>query len=109
MALLARDLMQPPLTLQPEMPVLEIAHLFSATQVSGAPVVDDAGAVTGMVSALDLLTQAQVIGAIDLTHAAATQQAEYAIPAFQNLARLESPMIDGAGGGQPAGRGRGGM
>jgi len=53
---LAHDFMHPdPITIRPDMPFLEIQHLFVVGNVGGAPVVDDRGAVVGMISAKDLL------------------------------------------------------
>lgn len=52
----ARDLMKPePLTIPADMRFLEIQHLLVEAQIGGAPVVDDAGAIIGIVAASDLL------------------------------------------------------
>lgn len=52
----ARDLMKPePLTIPANMRFLDIQHLLVEAQIGGAPVVDDAGAIIGIVAASDLL------------------------------------------------------
>ena len=52
----ARDLMKPdPITVAGDMPLLQVQHLFVILQISGAPVVDDAGHVIGVISSSDLL------------------------------------------------------
>jgi CBS domain-containing protein len=56
MTLLARDLMQVnTLTIPAQMPLTEVQHLFIESQVSAAPVLDEAGDVIGLISAIDLL------------------------------------------------------
>ena len=55
-SLRARDLMQTDvLTVSPEMSIVDIHRLFAEEEIHGAPVVDDAGVVCGVVSSLDLL------------------------------------------------------
>jgi CBS domain-containing protein len=55
----ARDVMQTNLlTIPATMPYLEIQRLFVTGQIYGAPVVDDAGQVVAVLSALDLLRAA---------------------------------------------------
>lgn len=52
----ARDLMRAePITVRPDAPLLEVLHLFVQAQIGGAPVVDDAGTVHGIVTTTDLL------------------------------------------------------
>jgi CBS domain-containing protein len=52
----ARDLMQQDvITVSPEMPILDVYRMFVEEEIHGAPVVDDVGAVRGVVSTLDLL------------------------------------------------------
>ena len=52
----ARELVKSiPLTIPPEMPFLEIQHLFIEAQVGGAPVVDANGTVRGVITTADLL------------------------------------------------------
>jgi len=59
MSLLARDVMEPNvLTIRADMRFRDVQHLFVQTGCSGAPVVDDRGAVVGVVSAMDLLRAA---------------------------------------------------
>lgn len=43
------------LTVQPETPVNDVARLMGARDVSGVPVVDEAGQVVGIITELDLL------------------------------------------------------
>jgi len=55
-ALVARDVMHThPMTVAADTPFLELQHLFVATQVGGAPVVDGDGKVIGVISIVDLL------------------------------------------------------
>jgi CBS domain-containing protein len=55
-SLRARDVMQTDLlTVTPETPLLDIHRMFVEEEIHGAPVVDDEGAVVGVVSTLDLL------------------------------------------------------
>jgi CBS domain-containing protein len=55
-SLRARDFMQTDLiTVTPETPLLDIHRMFVEEEIHGAPVVDDEGAVIGVVSTLDLL------------------------------------------------------
>lgn len=52
----ARDLMTPTVvTIASNTPFLEILHMFVVANITGAPVVDEAGAVIGMISARELL------------------------------------------------------
>jgi CBS domain-containing protein len=52
----ARDLMQRDvLTIPAAMPFTEIVHLVVVAEVHGAPVIDETGAVVGVISAMDLL------------------------------------------------------
>jgi CBS domain-containing protein len=52
----ACDLMQRDvITVSPETPILDVHRLFVEEEIHGAPVVDDAGKVRGVLSALDLL------------------------------------------------------
>ncbi|MEP6863495.1 MAG: CBS domain-containing protein [Deltaproteobacteria bacterium] len=52
----ARDLMTPhPLTIAADTPVLEVQHLFVVANIGGAPIVDSASKVVGILSGTDLL------------------------------------------------------
>jgi len=56
MPTVARALMQRNvLTIPATMPVLEIQHLFVVAGIDGAPVIDEHGAVLGVISTIDLL------------------------------------------------------
>ena len=60
MARTARDVMQSHLiTVSPETPLLDVQRLFVEEEINGAPVVDDAGRLVGMVSTRDLLRAAE--------------------------------------------------
>lgn len=55
-ARIARDFMQAGLiTASPDTPLLDIHRMFVEEEIHGAPVVDDVGAVQGVVSTLDLI------------------------------------------------------
>jgi CBS domain-containing protein len=55
---MARDVMTPdPLTLRPESSVHEAARLLSENRISGAPVIDQSGAICGIVSEYDLIAR----------------------------------------------------
>ena len=43
------------ITIAPETPLLDVYRMFVEEEIHGAPVVDEAGAVRGVVSTLDLL------------------------------------------------------
>jgi hypothetical protein len=45
----------------------------------------------------DRLTELEIVGAIDLAHAAASEPLDDAVAAAKQCARLEAPMIDCAG------------
>jgi CBS domain-containing protein len=67
MAPLARELMRgEPITVPATMPFGELLHLFVVAGIGGAPVVDAAGAVLGMVTATDLLRAADEVLDADL-------------------------------------------
>jgi CBS domain-containing protein len=52
----ASDVMQRDvITLAPETPILDVYRMFVEEEIHGAPVVDESGAVRGVVSTLDLL------------------------------------------------------
>ena len=52
----AADVMQRDvITISPETPILDVYRMFVEEEIHGAPVVDDSGAVRGVVSTLDLL------------------------------------------------------
>ncbi|HSH69417.1 MAG TPA: CBS domain-containing protein [Deferrisomatales bacterium] len=54
----ARDIMtSPALTVSPDTSIQDLAKRFTSTRVSGFPVVDDAGALLGVVTEADLLHQ----------------------------------------------------
>ncbi len=56
MTLTARDVMQSHvITVSPESPLLDVQRLFVEEEINGAPVVDDAGRLLGVVSTRDLL------------------------------------------------------
>ena len=56
----------------------------------------------------DRLSELQIIGAINLAHAALAEPAKHSIPSAENGAGLEASVIDRAGACQPARRGRDG-
>ena len=52
----ATDLMQRDvITIAPETPILDVYRMFVEEEIHGAPVVDESGSVSGVVSTLDLL------------------------------------------------------
>ena len=54
----ARDIMTPdPVTVSPDMSVTDAAHLMSERRIGALPVVDDAGALVGLVTEGDLIMQ----------------------------------------------------
>ena len=56
MALTARDIMQTEIvTVSPELPLLDVHRLFVDEEIHGAPVIDENGVVSGVVSSADLL------------------------------------------------------
>jgi CBS domain-containing protein len=56
MALSASDVMQTGIvTVSPELPLLDVHRLFVAEEIHGAPVIDEDGVVSGVVSSADLL------------------------------------------------------
>lgn len=56
MPLFARDVMQTDvITVSPDEPLLGVQRLFVEEEIGGAPVVDDAGRVVGMISSVDVL------------------------------------------------------
>lgn len=56
MYLSALDVMQTDvMSVSPETPLLQVHRLFIEEEINGAPVVDDTGAVVGVISSLDLL------------------------------------------------------
>jgi CBS domain-containing protein len=60
-----RDVMTHPVqSVRPETPLKEVAHLLIDHRISGLPVVDDTGAVVGVVSEGDLLMKRQEHGAV---------------------------------------------
>jgi CBS domain-containing protein len=60
MTFLARDLMTTaPITVSPEASLLQVHRLFVEEEINGAPIVDDDGAVLGVISSLDLLRAVQ--------------------------------------------------
>ena len=62
-----RDVMSTPVfTVRRETPLKEVARLLIDNGVSGVPVVDDAGAVLGVVSEADFLVKEQ--GAVEIRH-----------------------------------------
>ncbi len=57
----ARDVMNfPVITVKPRTPIKEVAGLFLQRGISGAPVVDDKGALVGMISEGDLLFRSEI-------------------------------------------------
>ena len=52
----------------------------------------------------DGLTEAQIVRAIDLTHAAAADESDHAIAAIQDHARREAPVTNGIRRGEPSAR-----
>ncbi len=60
--MLARELMRTNLlTVPAEASLLEVQHLLVVAQVSGVPVVDDSGAVVGVISATDVLGAMELV------------------------------------------------
>lgn len=60
MTLTARDIMQSHvITVSPESPLLDVQRLFIDEEITGAPVVDDAGRLVGVVTIRDLLRAAE--------------------------------------------------
>jgi CBS-domain-containing membrane protein len=56
MATLARDVMQSPVaTVSPETPLIDVHRLFIDEEIHGAPVVNDDGAVVGVITTSDLI------------------------------------------------------
>ena len=56
MHLTARDVMQTDvISVSPETPLLQVHRLFIEEEINGAPVVDETGAVVGVISSLDLV------------------------------------------------------
>jgi CBS domain-containing protein len=52
----ARDLMESDVvTVDPDTPLVDVHRLFVEEEINGVPVVDDAGAIQGVLSSLDLL------------------------------------------------------
>ena len=50
----------------------------------------------------DLLAELQIIRAINLSHAALAEAADDPVPVVEQRARLEAPVVDRVGGGEPA-------
>lgn len=72
MATTARDVMQTSvLTVSPESPLLAVQQLFLEEGIGGAPVVDEAGQVVGVISTTDLLR------AVDEWRGTAVSEAHY--------------------------------
>jgi CBS domain-containing protein len=72
MARTARDVMQTYLiSVNPETPLLEVHRLFVDEEINGAPVVDEAGRLLGVISSVDLLR------AVEEEHDAASTESSY--------------------------------
>jgi CBS domain-containing protein len=69
---LARDVMQTHLvTVEPELPLVDVHRLFVEEEITGAPVVDETGRLLGVISSTDLLR------AVDEEHGSATSETHY--------------------------------
>ncbi len=83
--------MQPdPLTIAPELPLAEVLHLFVVAHIGGAPVVDGAGRVRGMISRADLLRVLDQAGDEDLDPGEAAP-GDLAAPAAAAAAAAAAP------------------
>jgi CBS domain-containing protein len=78
----ARDVMQEDMvTVSPDLPLLDAHQLFVSEEIHGAPVVDDQGALVGVISSADLLR------AVAEEHGAARVEANY----LRDLVEFSSP------------------
>ena len=69
---LARDVMQTHLvTVEPELPLVDVHRLFVEEEITGAPVVDETGRLLGVISSTDLLR------AVDEEHGSASSETHY--------------------------------
>lgn len=82
MSVKARDVMQEDMvTVSPDLPLLDAHQLFVSEEIHGAPVVDDVGALVGVISSADLLR------AVAEEHGAARVEANY----LRDLVEFSSP------------------
>ena len=78
----ARDVMQEDVvTVSPDLPLLDAHQLFVSEEIHGAPVVDEEGALVGVISSADLLR------AVAEEHGAARVEANY----LRDLVEFSSP------------------
>jgi CBS domain-containing protein len=69
---LARDVMQTQVvTVEPELPLVDVHRLFVEEEITGAPVVDDEGRLLGVISSTDLLR------AVEEEHESASSEPHY--------------------------------
>jgi len=69
---LARDVMQTQLvTVEPELPLIDVHRLFVEEEITGAPVVDETGRLLGVISSTDLLR------AVEEEHGSASSEPHY--------------------------------
>lgn len=69
---LARDVMQSHVvTVEAELPLLDVHRLFVEEEITGAPVVDEVGRLVGVISSSDLLR------AVEQEHESATSEPHY--------------------------------
>ena len=72
MGALARDVMQTHVvTVEPELPLIDVHRLFVEEEITGAPVADETGRLVGVISSTDLLR------AIEEEHESATSEPHY--------------------------------
>ncbi len=71
-----RDIMtRDVVTLRPDMPASEAAHILSQRRIHGAPVVDEQGRVVGVLSAMDLIGKSgQTVGELMTKEVIAVQE-----------------------------------
>jgi len=82
MPLFARDVMQTDvITVSPDEPLLGVQRLFVEEEIGGAPVVDDAGRVVGMIASVDVLR------AVSEEHDSARMDSTY----FRELLEFSGP------------------
>jgi CBS domain-containing protein len=68
----ARDVMQTHLvTVEPELPLVDVHRLFVEEEITGAPVVDETGRLVGVISSTDLLR------AVEEEHESASAEPHY--------------------------------
>lgn len=86
----AADLMKrDPITIRPDAPYLEIQRLFVQAQIGGAPVVDEAGHVHGLITSADLLRAVDELCDEDLD----PEESESEDALWQGLGELTAHML----------------